>query len=118
MHATPLPTNTPSNVGAVHDTGGPPARYVVQSFHVRQEIALQRGAVGSDGSTTGMYIEDLLTIAAYQLRCYQSGDYACEENARALSGIRQALDALGERVAGRLMRGVLGADGRDGSDDA
>ena len=71
------------------------------------EIKFQKGPVKEEGKN-GIFIEDLLHICQHRLQCFQGGDFACEENARALAGIEEALYWLNKRTVGRQTRGVEG----------
>lgn len=51
---------------------------------------------------------DLLEIVRHRLQCFQDGDYATQDNARALQHIEEALLWMNKRVTDRIARGVLG----------
>lgn len=71
------------------------------------ELRFQRGPIKETG-VNGITNEALLAIVADRLEGFQSGPYACEENAKALIHVMGALDVLHERTAARVARGVEG----------
>jgi hypothetical protein len=73
-------------------------------------IPFQRGARNEYGSRHGVLDVDLLEIVRDRLMCFQNGDYACRENAIALTHIEEALLWLNKRVEDRAERGVLGTE--------
>lgn len=74
-------------------------------------IHFQNGPVKEKGKN-GCFIEDLLHIVMHRLECFQSGNFACEENAKALAGVQQALYWLDKRTSDRQSRGVEGTNVR------
>jgi len=70
-------------------------------------VRFQKGPVKEFG-VNGCQNEDILAIVIDRLECFQAGDYACEENARALQKIREGLDWLQYRTRERAKRGVEG----------
>lgn len=70
-------------------------------------LFFQRGAIKENG-VNGITNEALLAIVADRLEGFQSGQFACEANAIALSKIREAIEALHGRTRERLARGVEG----------
>lgn len=73
-------------------------------------ITFQNGPRNEAGSTHGVIDSDLLEIVRDRLTAFQSGDYACAENANALKHIEEALFWLNQRVENRAERGVLGTN--------
>lgn len=71
-------------------------------------ILFQKGPRNMMDSQHGVLDVDLLEIVRDRLKCFQSGDYACRENACALTHIEEALMWLNKRVEDRAERGVLG----------
>lgn len=71
-------------------------------------IQFQHGARGLPSSTPGVFEDDLLAILEDRLRSFQEGPFACDENEAALTGVLHARASLGERIAARLAKGVLG----------
>lgn len=72
-----------------------------------QSVKFQKGAIREAG-VNGLTHEVLLAIVIDRLECFQSGPYACEENAEALSHAKECLDALHARTLKRIGRGVEG----------
>jgi len=71
------------------------------------ELRFQHGLVKEVG-TNGITNEVLLAIVADRLHGFQSGPYACEENADALLHVLAAMSRLHERTKARVARGVEG----------
>lgn len=72
-------------------------------------ISFQNGPVKEDGNgINGVTHEALLAVLIDRLRGFQSGPYACPENALALSYMEAALAALNARTKAREARGVEG----------
>lgn len=70
-------------------------------------IRFQKGPV-TDQGVNGCFMEDLLAIVVDRLEGFQSGDFACRENALALTKIQEALHWLNHRTSDRIDRGVEG----------
>lgn len=70
-------------------------------------IVFQSGPISERG-VNGVTHEALLAILADRLRGFQSGRYACPENAEALAHIEAAQSVLKSRTAARMARGVEG----------
>lgn len=70
-------------------------------------INFQKGPVLENG-LNGISQEVLLEIAIHRLQGFQSGEYACRENALALTKIQEALMWLNARTNDRIKRGVEG----------
>lgn len=70
-------------------------------------LRFQDGAIAEVG-VNGVTHEALLTIVGDRLEAFQSGPYACAENAEALTHIRSALTVLHARTQKRQARGVEG----------
>lgn len=75
-----------------------------------ESITFQKGPREGENSQTGVLDVDLLEIVRDRLKCFQSGDYACRENGRALTHIEEALLWLNKRTEDRTERGVLGTE--------
>lgn len=73
-------------------------------------LAFQKGPRSEIGSEHGVLDTDLLEIVRDRLKCFQAGDYACRENACALTHIEEALMWMNKRVEDRAERGVLGTN--------
>jgi len=73
----------------------------------RTIILFQNGPINEVG-VNGITQEALLAIVADRLRSFQSGPYACRENALALTKIEEAQHWLQSRTMNRMRRGVEG----------
>lgn len=70
-------------------------------------ISFQKGPITENG-INGISIEALLAIVEHRLNGFQSGEYACRENAVALTKIQEAMMWLQKRTLDRMRRGVEG----------
>lgn len=70
-------------------------------------ISFQNGPIAESG-VNGLTQEVLLAICADRLRGFQSGQFACRENALALTKIEEAQHWLHHRTMQRMARGVEG----------
>ena len=70
-------------------------------------IKFQEGSVKEHG-VNGCFQEDLINICIDRLRSFQAGDFACRENALALTKLEEALHWLNHRTQDRQNRGVEG----------
>lgn len=70
-------------------------------------IEFQDGPIKVAG-INGVMDENLLAIVIDRLKGFQSGNYACSENAFALGHLESALDVLKQRTQARIQRGVEG----------
>lgn len=75
-------------------------------------LSFQNGGRNIEGSINGLTGEDLLEIVRHRLQCFQTSEYACRENAIALTHIEEALLWLNKRVEDRFERGVLGINSK------
>ena len=73
-------------------------------------IQLQNGARKLEDSIHGVIDTDLLEIVRHRLQCFQKGDFATDDNARALEHIEIALMYMNKRVMDRYERNVLGTN--------
>jgi hypothetical protein len=73
----------------------------------RLPIIFQNGPIKEVG-LNGITHEALLVILIDRLLAFQLGGYACEENARALDNLQEALAWLQKRTLKRIQRGVEG----------
>ncbi|MDF1699532.1 MAG: ABC transporter ATPase [Planctomycetota bacterium] len=111
-----IPNNAPSNVAAIDErdpnAGGASHLYGIQYGGPDDvcRIQFQHGARAVEGSTAGVFDDDLLAIVQDRMEAFQAGPFACEENAAALESIKAAREALGVRVARRIKAGVLGVN--------
>lgn len=72
-------------------------------------VNFQDGPVREVG-VNGCHQEDLLEIIIDRLQGFQAGDFACRENALALTKCQEALFWLQHRTAQRVKRGVEGTN--------
>ncbi len=72
-------------------------------------VLFQNGPVKEFG-INGCHQEDLLAIVIDRLQSFQSGEFACRENALALTKIQEALHWLNHRTTERVKRGVEGTN--------
>lgn len=111
-----IPNNAPTNVAALDpkdpNAGGASHTYGIQYGGPKDvvQIQFQHGPRAVDGSTAGVFDDDLLAIIQDRMECFQAGPFACAENAAALEGVKAAREALGARVATRIAKGVLGVN--------
>lgn len=73
-----------------------------------ERIQFQNGARKDPDATHGVLDTDLLEIVRDRLKGFQSGDFATDDNAKALEHIEIALMYLNKRVMDRYERSVLG----------
>lgn len=94
-------TDDPGSGGANH-------RYEIKvGEHSVVMLDFQNGPIKEVG-VNGVTQEALLEICADRLRSFQSGQYACRENALALTKLEEAQLWLQKRTLDRLRRGVEG----------
>lgn len=74
----------------------------------RAYIAFQKGPRKDPYSTQGVLDTDLLEIVRDRLKEFQEGEFACRENACALTHIEEALMWMNRRAEDRAERNVLG----------
>jgi len=91
--------------------GGAWHRYLVQDPNTKGGVVIvfQEGPRKETSSTHGVLDCDLLEIVRDRLRCFQDGEFACRENACALTHIEEALMWMNKRVEDRAERKVLGS---------
>jgi hypothetical protein len=97
-------TDEPSQGGACHS-------YIIDaktnSKLIPSYIVFQNGPIQEHG-VNGCQNEDLIATVIDRLEGFQSGNFACEENANALECLRMALSHLERRTVARKARGVEG----------
>lgn len=71
-------------------------------------VVFQKGPRNEEGSIHGVLEGDLLEIVRDRLKAFQAGEFACRENALALTHVEEALLWMARRVDDRLERGVMG----------
>ena len=76
---------------------------------MNQRVTFQNGPIKEFG-VNGISGEALLAIVEDRLLGFQSGPFACRENAIALTHIQEALMWLQKRTRDRLVRGVEGTN--------
>ena len=72
-------------------------------------VHFQNGPVKEAG-INGCHQEDLLAIVIDRLQHFQKGDFACRENALALTKLEEATHWLNHRTAARVARGIEGTN--------
>lgn len=97
----------PGQGGACHkyeidQVGGAP-----ESGGSKTLISFQNGPIQEAG-VNGISGEALMTVVIDRLRGFQSGQYACRENALALTALEESLMWLQKRTRDRMARGVEG----------
>lgn len=70
-------------------------------------VSFQKGPIQENG-VNGIQNEDLLAVVIDRLQGFQSGQFACRENALALTKCQEALLWLEKRTADRVARNVEG----------
>jgi len=89
-------------------TNNAPHYFVVRSgAEELAEINFQNGAIKEVG-VNGVMNEDLLAMVIVRLQHFQDTEYACKENAMAITKLEEALLWLRKRTMGREQRGVEG----------
>lgn len=101
-----MSTDPPGVGGAHHD-------YIVElsdgsGYTVRFHDGKSKDINAEEDTINGMSHEALLTIIADRLKCFQTGEFACSQNAEALSHVEAALAALHARTNDRIARSVHG----------
>lgn len=111
----PLRDNLHTEVRCLDKPGGGGAchKYIVVNLHTGKtcmEINFQEGPLEGEKALAGGFQEDLLAIVRDRLQHFQAGNFACRENALALTSVEQAILWLNYRTAERERQGVLGLD--------
>lgn len=75
------------------------------------EIRFQKGPIQEVGAN-GISNEALLAVVEDRLLGFQSGQFACRENAIALTKIQEAMMWLQKRTRDRVARGVEGTNAK------
>jgi predicted deacetylase len=73
------------------------------------EVRFQNGPVKEFG-VNGCHQEDLIAIVIDRLQSFQAGEFACRENALALTKLEEAMHWLKHRTDARIARGVEGTN--------
>lgn len=77
--------------------------------HHLSMIEFQNGPIEESG-VNGISNESLLAIVEHRLQGFQSGDFACRENAIALTKLQESMMWLQKRTRDRIARGVEGTN--------
>ena len=72
-------------------------------------IDFQKGPL-KEAPPNGLSVESLLAVVEDRLLGFQSGEFACRENAVALTKIQEAMMWLQKRTLDRMRRGVEGTN--------
>jgi len=73
----------------------------------RSYVHFQEGPI-KEAQPNGCFNEDLIAIVIDRLRGFQSGEFACRENALALTKLEEAMHWLNHRTVERQKAGVEG----------
>ena len=76
---------------------------------VYYDLSFQNGPIAGPKDFNGITNEALLTVLIDRMRGFQSGPFACRENALALTKLEEALMWLQKRTRDRMARGVEGS---------
>ena len=87
-------------------------KYIVVCGDESVDISFQNGPRKDPTSMHGILDVDLLEIVRDRLKGFQSGEFACRENAFALTMLEGALMWLNKRVEDRIERQVLGTNNK------
>lgn len=77
-------------------------------YETAQRIVFQKGPRKDPNAQSGVLDGDLLEIVRDRLTAFQAGEFACRENACALTHIEEALMWMNKRAEDRAERNVLG----------
>ena len=66
-----------------------------------------------DLQPNGLFVETLIAVAADRIRYYQRSEFACRENAMAITKLEEAVMWLNERTKRRTAAGIEGTHGKD-----
>lgn len=72
-------------------------------------IDFQNGPIKTPADMNGLTNEALIAVLIDRMRGFQSGQFACRENAIALTKLEEALMWLQKRTLDRMKRGVEGS---------
>lgn len=104
----------PGHGGACHryvigpyDTRTNPSAEEDMKVLMRSVVLFQNGPINEVG-VNGVTHEALLAILIHRMEGFQSGPYACRENALALTKLQEAQMWLQKRTRDRMARGVEG----------
>jgi hypothetical protein len=97
----------PGQGNANHEYNIQPTNLDKEEARWVQPIIFQNGPIKEAG-VNGVMNEDLIAIVIDRMRGFQSGEYACRDNALALTKLEEALMWLRNRTNEREDRGVEG----------
>lgn len=92
--------------------GGVSHAYLIKDKADAEEYArvlFQEGPIKEHG-VNGCHHEDLIAIVLDRLYQFQSGDFACRENALAITKLEEAMHWFNHRTQNRVKRGVEGTN--------
>ena len=101
--------NLPINQNWVDADGNPDGGI---STGIGFTIHWQRGALDKAGRN-GAFLIEVLHSCRHQIETYQSGRFACRENADALNALNTCIEELESRKNRRQIQGVLGTHETD-----
>lgn len=109
------PANDQLTIEVLDESGASGANHVyqVRGYHSKEAdetavvIRFQNGPINEVG-VNGITQEVLLAIVADRLRSFQTGSFACRENALALTKVEEAQHWLQQRAIARMRRGIEG----------
>lgn len=90
-----------------YDASTNKSNWLLDSY-TKTTIVFQNGTIPENG-VNGITQEALLAIVIDRLRSFQAGEFACRENAIALTKLEECLHWLQQRTINRLRRGVEGS---------
>lgn len=114
MRTLEIGTRKYTRVAAMDTPGQGGANHHYDTFRVDDDqllgtVKFQNGPIKEAG-VNGVMNEDLIAIVIDRMRGFQSGDYACRDNAIALTKLEEALMWLRKRTDDREARGVEGTN--------
>jgi len=78
-----------------------------ENLDILAEIPFQEGPIKEVG-VNGVFMEDLIAMCICRLEHFQKSDFACRDNAVAITHLETAMLWLRKRTIGRKNRGVEG----------
>lgn len=112
--------NLTFEAGPVNEENGSSSRYVLSGFNAetnpaavdgdnkREVVIIFQNGVLPEVGVNGVTPELLIDVLIHKFEGFQSGKFACEENERALAGLRSSKAAIQARLSNRQARGVEG----------
>lgn len=89
-------------------SGNAPTHYDIEGPNFDVLLCFQSKPIQSPEDYNGITNEALLAVLIDRMRGFQSGQFACRENAIALTHLEEALMWLQKRTRDRMARGVEG----------